>query len=84
MYRNTVYDMARALKVQAAGTYNTTEVLGFVCTAPGSGDWTIVPIGGPSTSGIDPATFTAGQVYMIHASSITVGTAGEALLFIPG
>ena len=78
-----VYGLARNLKVQAAGTYNTTEVLGFICTAPGSGDWTIDPIGGSSVGSIDPATFTAGQIYPIHAESITVGTAGEAVLFIP-
>jgi len=78
-----VYGLARNLVVQAAGIYNTTEVLGFICTAPGSGDWSITPVGGSAVTGIDPATFTAGQVYPIHATSITVGTAGEAVLFIP-
>ena len=78
-----VYGLARNLVVQAAGTYNTTEVFGFICTTPGSGDWTIDPISGSSVGGIAPTTFTAGQVYPIHAESITVGTGGEAVLFIP-
>ena len=78
-----VYGLARNWVVQAAGTYNTTEILGFICTTPGSGDWTADPIGGASVGSIDPATFTAGGVYPMHAESITVGTGGEALLFIP-
>jgi len=78
-----VYGLARNIKVQAAGTYNTTDVIGFICTAPGSGDWSITPVDGTAVTGIDPATFSAGQVYPIHATSITVGTAGEAVLFIP-
>ena len=78
-----VYGLAQNLVVQAAGTYNTTNVLGFICTAPGTGDWTIDPVGGASVGGIDAATFTAGQIYPVHAESITVGTGGEAVLFIP-
>lgn len=76
-------NLATNLVVQAAGTYNTTEIYGFICSIPGSGDWTIDPMNGGSVSGIDPATFAAGQTYWIHATSITVGTTGEALLIIP-
>ena len=78
-----VYGFARNIVVQAAGAYSATEVLGFICTAPGDADWTIDPVGGASVGGIDAATFTAGQIYPIHADAITVGTNGEAVLFIP-
>ena len=75
--------MAKNIVVAAAGAYSATEVLGFICTTPGSGDWSITPIEGTAVTGIDPATFSAGGVYPIHASSVTVGTGGEAVLFIP-
>jgi len=78
-----VYGLARNCVVQGAGTYNATEVLGFVCSVASSADWSITPKDGTAVTTIDKGTFAAGQTYPIHATSITVGTGGEALLFIP-
>lgn len=77
------YAMAINMVVQAAGTYSDTDILGFVCSIAATGDWSITPKGGTAVTGIDPGSFSAGGVYPIHATSITVGTGGEALLFIP-
>ncbi len=78
-----VYGLGRNIIVQAAGTYNSTEVLGFICSIASTADWSITPIGGAAVTTIDKGTFSAGGVYPLHCSSITVGTAGEAVLIIP-
>jgi hypothetical protein len=80
-----VYGLARNLVpwTAAQGAYTATEVLGFTVSIASSADWSITPVGGSAVTTIDKATFTAGQTYPIHCSSITPGTAAEVILYIP-
>jgi len=78
-----VYGLARNIVVLgASATYNTGDIYGFICSAPGSSTWTIDPVDGASVGSIPQAAFTAGQIYAIHATSITTPAGGGALLFI--
>ncbi len=78
----SVYGLAsNAVKVTATA-YSATEILGFHVIAPGSGNWTVTPLNGSAII-LAPGGFTAGQVYPEHLSAITVGTGGEALVYIP-
>jgi len=81
-----VYGLARnAIKrVPADGAYTATETFGLIVSkAPTSDDTALTPVGGSAITSIKAATFTVGQTVPIHASSVTVGTGGEFLLFIP-
>jgi hypothetical protein len=77
-----IFGLASKGVSQTAGTYNTTEVLGYRVVVAGTGDWTaILKNGGTIT--IPAAAMILGEVYPEHLSSITVGTGGTALLYIP-
>jgi hypothetical protein len=81
-----VYGLARnAIKrVPADGAYTATETFGLIVSkAPTSDDTAITPVAGSAITSIKAATFAVGQTVPIHASSVTVGTGGEFLLFIP-
>jgi len=79
-----VYGLGRNMVRQTAGTYNSTQVLGFLVEAqPSADDTAITSVDGAAVTAIDAATFIEGTVYPIHASSVTVGTGGEFLLFLP-
>lgn len=82
-----VYGLARNMVLHSDTSspvsYSATEVLGFICCTASTGTWTITPVGGSEVSSIPAGAFAAGGQYSIHASAITVGTGGTALLFIP-
>lgn len=79
-----VYGLARNMVRQGAGTYNSSDVLGFwVEVVPTADDTDITPIdAGAAIEDIDKGSFVIGQFYPIHASAITVGTTGQFLLLI--
>jgi len=68
--------------IQGAGTYNTTEVLGYRVLVQGSANWAETPVDGTSQA-IPFAAQIVGNINPEHLSSITVGTGGSALLYIP-
>lgn len=72
---------SNAVKVTAAA-YSATDILGFRVIAQGSGNWSLTPKNGSAIT-LAPGGFTPGQVYPEHLSAITVGTGGEALVYIP-
>lgn len=78
-----VYSLGRkAANLVAAGTYNTTDVLGFLVTASGTASWTLTfKDGGVMT--VPQTALLVGQVYPFHLSAITSGAAGTAVLIIP-
>jgi len=81
-----VYGLARNMvkRVPADGAYTATETFGMIISkAPTLDDTAITPVGGSAVTAIKAATFTVGQCVPLHASSVTVGTGGEFLLFIP-
>jgi hypothetical protein len=81
-----VYAMGRNLikRVPADGAYTTTETVGiWVATAPTSDDTAITPVDGSALTSMTKGLFAAGQIYPIHASSVTVGTGGVFYLLIP-
>ena len=78
-----IYGLARKIVSQSAGTYNTTEILGYRVITAGSGNWSLTSVDGAAVTGIVPTGFVVGEVYPEHLSSITVGTGGVALLYIP-
>jgi len=77
-----VSGLATNAVVQGAGTYNATEILGYRVLVQGSGNWAETPING-SAQTIPFAAQIVGNINPEHLSSITVGTAGSALLYIP-
>lgn len=75
-----IYGLARkASDLAAATTYNSTEVVGFYVDVAGSTAWTAVFIDGGTVA----FTPTAGEHYPWHLSSITSGTGGTGVLFLP-
>jgi hypothetical protein len=68
--------------VQGAGTYSSTEILGYRVLVQGSGNWAQTPVNGTAQT-IPFAAQVVGNVNPEHLSAITVGTAGSALLYIP-
>ena len=77
-----VYGLARNAVSQGAGTYNSTEIMGYRVVVAGTGDWTINGVAGGAVT-IAAAGMVVGQVYPEHLDSITVGTGGTAVLYIP-
>ena len=77
-----VTGLASKAVVQGAGTYNSTEILGYRVLVTGSADWSITTKNGAAVT-IPVAAMVLGQVYPEHLTSITVGTGGSALLYIP-
>jgi len=68
--------------LQAAGTYTATDVLGYKVLVQGSADWSITLKDGSALT-IPFGSMTVGDIFPEHLVSITVGTAGQALLYIP-
>lgn len=80
-----VYGLASNFVVQGAGTYNSTDIMGYrVLVQPSADNTTLSPkSGGADVTAVPAATFIAGDVYPEHLDSITVGTGGSFLLYIP-
>lgn len=76
----TMYGLARNLEIAGVGT-TSTEFFGFICSVVPGADVQITPAGGAAVTTIDSGTFTAGQIYPIHGTSVTITTSGEFLLF---
>ncbi len=68
--------------LQSVGTYSATDVLGYKVLAQGSADWSITLKDGSALT-IPFASMIVGDILPEHLVSITVGTAGQALLYIP-
>ena len=68
--------------VQGAGTYNTTDVIGYRVLVQGSANWSVTPKDGTAQT-IPQAAMIVGDVYPEHLTAITVGTGGSVLLYIP-
>lgn len=77
-----VNGLAVNMVLQGAGTYNSTDVLGYRVVVQGSANWTLDPKNGSSIS-VPQGAFVVGAVYPEHLDSITVGTGGQAILYIP-
>ena len=78
------YALARKPVKQAAGTYSATEILGYrVLTAPTADDSALTGVDGTAQTALPAAGFAAGSTYAEHLSSITVGTGGVFLLYLP-
>ena len=78
----SVTGLATNAVVQGAGTYNATQILGYRVLVQGSANWSETPING-SAQTIPFAAQIIGAINPEHLSSITVGTGGSALLYIP-
>jgi hypothetical protein len=75
-----VYGLARkASDLAAATTYSATETLGFHVDVVGSTAWSATFVDGGTVS----FTPVAGEHYPWHLSSITSGTGGTGVVFIP-
>lgn len=68
--------------IQGAGTYSATAVNGYRVLVAGSANWSLTFSGGGVAS-VPAAAMTVGDVYPEALTSITVGTGGSALLYIP-
>jgi len=68
--------------LQSAGTYNSTSVLGYRVLVQGSVNWSITLKNGSSLT-IPFAAMIVGDILPENLVSITVGTGGQALLYIP-
>jgi len=78
------YALARKPVKQAAGTYSATEILGYrVLTAPTADNSALTGVDGVAQTALPAAGFAAGSTYSEHLSSITVGTGGVFLLYLP-
>lgn len=73
----------KTILLSAAGTYDATEVLGFMVLTQGSAAWTLTFVEDTTTRSIPQAALTVGEIYPFHLSAITSGTDGTALLFLP-
>lgn len=71
-----------AVILAAASTYNTTDILGYKITAQGTADWSITLKNGSAIT-VPFASMIVGDVLPEHLSSITSGTGGTAILYIP-
>ncbi len=78
-----IYSMARKMVVQSAGTYSATEVLGYRVLIQGTGDWQIQGVDDASPVTVPFAAMLEGVQYAEHLKSITVGTGGSVILYIP-
>ena len=72
--------------VLAGATYNASTIKGFMIIADGSADWSLTFYGTDGTDGgtvaFTPPAGSEGQIIPVQLTSITVGTAGEAVVFI--
>ena len=76
-----IYALARSPVILSAGVYNANEVKGLMILVPGSADWSITGVDGAAQT-IPVAAITAGHEWGVHLSTITVGTGGQALVYI--
>ena len=72
----------KTIALAAAGTYNATEVHGFMVLVAASDAWTLTFTEDGTTRSIPAAALALGQIYPFKLSEITAGTSGEALLFL--
>jgi len=70
-------------RVPADGAYTAKTVLGiWVAKAPTADDTAMTLLNGSALTSIEAGLFSAGQVYPVDASSVTVGTGGVFYLWI--
>lgn len=71
-------------RVPGDGAYTTTETLAiWVAAQPSADDTAFTPYNGSALTSIAKESFTEGQVYYVHAKSVTVGTDGIFYLAVP-